>query len=217
MSKSNISAPVFAISRLRMGTDGIGITTLVTFMGCPLRCKYCLNEKCHEPIYEADGKTLRQGIMMMTPRELYDMVKIDDIYFQATGGGICFGGGEPTLYPHFIKEFKKLCGNRWKITLETCGRCSYETIKLLCDLVDNWIVDVKSMNSSVYQKYTGEISGMSQHLRSFESLVEDKNKVTIKVPVIPNFNEDNDLDKDIEMIRERYGFLNVIKIKYIVK
>ena len=81
-----------------MGTDGNGITTLVTFMSCPLKCKYCLNKKCHEPIYENDGTTLRKGIMFLTPQELYDLVKIDNIYFQATGGGICFGGGEPTLY-----------------------------------------------------------------------------------------------------------------------
>ena len=101
-----IKAPIFAISRLRMGTDGSGITTLVTFMGCPLQCKYCLNKKCHEPIYESDGKTLRKGIMMLTPQELYDMVKVDNIYFQSTGGGICFGGGEPTLYKDFIVEFK---------------------------------------------------------------------------------------------------------------
>ena len=84
-----------------MGTDGSGITTLVTFMGCPLKCKYCLNQKCHEAVYEADGKTLRNGIMLLTPQELYDLVKIDNIYFQSTGGGICFGGGEPTLYKDY--------------------------------------------------------------------------------------------------------------------
>ena len=43
MTNHRIKAPIFAISRLRMGTDGSGITTLVTFMGCPLQCKYCLN------------------------------------------------------------------------------------------------------------------------------------------------------------------------------
>ena len=92
----NIKAPIFAISRLRMGTDGKGVTTLVTFMGCPLKCRYCLNPKCHKPIYEDSGKQLCKGVMMLTPRELYDLVKIDNIYFQTTGGGICFGGGEPT-------------------------------------------------------------------------------------------------------------------------
>ena len=38
-----IIQPVMGVSRLYMGTDGEGVTTLVTFYGCPLRCKYCIN------------------------------------------------------------------------------------------------------------------------------------------------------------------------------
>lgn len=207
-----VKAPIFSISRLRMGTDGSGITTLVTFMGCPLHCKYCLNKKCHEPIYEADGTTVRKGIMMLTPQELYDLVKIDNIYFQATGGGICFGGGEPTLYEQFIIDFKKLCGDRWKITLESCIACSYGTIENLSDVVDYWIVDIKSMNSSIYKKYTGKTSGVLQHLRSLKMLVPQE-KVTIKIPHIPKFNDDEDFDRTISNIK-RFGFNNVIKIEY---
>lgn len=211
--KNIVKAPIFAISRLRMGTDGSGISTLVTFMGCHLQCKYCLNRKCHEPIYEDDGKTVRRGIMMLSPQELYDMVKVDNIYFQATGGGICFGGGEPTLYPDFIKEFKKLCGERWKITLETCLRCSYDTIKNLSGIVDHWIVDVKSMNPFIYQEYTGVKSGVLQQLKSMQMLVP-QNKITIKIPHIPGFNDDEDLDSDIEEIKQSFGFANVSKIEY---
>ena len=37
-------ARIFAVSRHRLTTDGDGCTTLVTFNGCPLRCKYCLNK-----------------------------------------------------------------------------------------------------------------------------------------------------------------------------
>ena len=208
-----MKAPIFAISRLRMGTDGYGITTLVTFMGCPLKCKYCLNKKCHEPIYETDDKTLHKGIMMLTPQELYDLVKIDNIYFQSTGGGICFGGGEPTLYKDFIVEFKKICGDKWKITLETCLRCSYNTIKDLSDVVDHWIVDVKSMNPFIYQEYTGVMSGVLQHLSSIQKLVPEE-KITVKVPHIPGFNDDEDLDSDINEIKEWFGFRKVYKVEY---
>lgn len=196
-----------------MGTDGFGITTLVTFMGCPLKCKYCLNKKCHEPIYETDGKTLRSGIMMLTPQKLYDMVKIDNIYFQCTGGGICFGGGEPTLYKDFIIEFKKLCGDKWKITLETCLRCSYSTIQEMSGIVDHWIVDIKSMNSFIYLKYTGVMSGVLQHLHSIRELVP-QDKVTIKVPRIPDYNDDENLEDDIEEIKRRFGFTKFSKIDY---
>ena len=40
------ASPIFGISRHRMGVDGKGVTTLVTFMGCPLKCRYCL--KCYK-------------------------------------------------------------------------------------------------------------------------------------------------------------------------
>lgn len=208
-----IKVPIFAISRLRMGTDGVGITTLVTFMGCPLRCMYCLNSKCHEPIFESDGRTLRNGIMMLTPRELYDLVKLDNIYFQSTGGGICFGGGEPTLYEQFIVEFKMLCGDRWKITLETCLQCPYDTIKNLSGVVDHWMVDVKSMNPLIYQEYTGVESQILQHLCDIQSLVPEE-RVTIKVPYIPGFNDGEDLESDVDEIRQRFGFSNVYKVEY---
>lgn len=207
MTKSTIKAPIFAVSRLRMNTDGSGITTLVAFMGCPLKCRYCLNPKCHESIKEGDD------IMMLTPQRLYDLVKIDNIYFQTTGGGVCFGGGEPTMYANFIKEFRQVCGDKWKITLETSLACSSDDLEMLKDVVDHWIVDVKSMDSAIYERYTGRPSGVSQNLSRLQKLVSNEN-VTIKVPVIPDFNEDRDLDADMELILQQFGFTDVVKTTY---
>lgn len=199
-----------------MGTDGDGITTLVTFMRCPLKCKYCLNPKCHEPIYEDDGKHVHKGVMMLTPRELYDLVKIDNIYFQSTGGGVCFGGGEPTLYADFIEVFKRICGDSWKITLETCLRCSHETIARLSNVVNHWIVDIKSMNPKVYKRYTGMESENTLLLNSLQALVSPE-RVSIKVPYIPNFNKEDDVSEAIKEIKQRYGFTDVVKTTYIIK
>ena len=151
--------------------------------------------------------------MLLTPQELYDLVKVDNIYFQSTGGGICFGGGEPTVYKDFIVEFKKICGDKWKITLETSLRCSYNTIKDLSPVVDYWIVDIKSMNPFIYEEYTGVMSGILQHLSSIQKLVPQE-KITVKVPHIPGFNDDEDLDSDIDEIKSRYGFENISKIEY---
>lgn len=209
-----VKAPIFAISRLRMKTDGNGITTLVAFMGCPLRCKYCLNEQCHQFIYEEDGIKPRNGVILLSAQDLYDKVKIDNIYFQATGGGICFGGGEPTLYPGFIEEFKQLCGERWKVTLETSLCCTANTIRRLSKAVDAWIVDIKSVNENVYQQYTERKSEIIKQLTILQENVQEE-KVTIKVPVINGFNTEKEVDEDIENIRLRFGFSNIIKIQYI--
>ena len=210
---NKIKAPIFAISRLRMGSDGPGITTLVTFMGCPLKCKYCLNKKCHEPILEPDGITPRIGVKMLTPEELYDIVKIDNIYFQATGGGICFGGGEPTLYSEFIDEFRRICNKQWKITLETCLRCSYGQISSLKSAVDYWIVDIKSYNSNTYKKYTEQDSFLKQSLSSLSMLVPAEN-VTIKIPRIPGYNDNEDLDRVEEELKRQFKFTNIKQIEY---
>ena len=99
-----IAAPFIAISRLRMLTDGEGVTTLAAFHVCPLRCKYCLTPQSLDD---------NSKVKYFSPCELYDEVKIDELYFLATGGGITFGGGEPLLHPVFINEFRNIFGKNF--------------------------------------------------------------------------------------------------------
>ncbi len=207
-------APIFAISRLRMGIDGPGVTTLVTFMGCPLRCKYCLNDRCHESVFEADGVTLRKGIMLLTPQELYDRVKIDNIYFQATGGGICFGGGEPGLHADFIREFRRICDPAWHITIETSLYFDSKTIDDLSTSIDNWIIDIKSLFYNVYEEYTGgSMHKMFYNLNRLKKVVGGA-RLTLKVPNIPNFTCREDVETTADRLR-KMGYPNVQVINYV--
>ncbi len=206
--------PFFGVSRLRMGLDGRGVTTLVTFMGCQLRCKYCLNERCHWKVYEDDGATPCKGILMLTPQQLYDIVKKDNIYFQATGGGVCFGGGEPLEHPEFIMEFRKLCGTRWKITVETALACHPHNIELLAPIVDHWIVDIKDMNPRIREKYTGRV-GDSAHQLCYLKQYGIVDNVTIRVPHIPGFNTDEDVNRSIEQVKI-LGFKDIQEFEYLV-
>lgn len=209
-----LQQPFFGLSRLRMGIDGRGVTTLVTFMGCQLRCKYCLNERCHGKVYEDDGATPCKGILMLTPQQLYDIVKKDNIYFQATGGGVCFGGGEPLEHPEFIMEFRKLCGTRWKITVETALACHPHNIELLAPIVDHWIVDIKDMNPRIREKYTGRV-GDSAHQLCYLKQYGIVDNVTIRVPHIPGFNTDEDVKRSIEQVKI-LGFMDIQEFEYLV-
>ncbi|MDE6109409.1 MAG: radical SAM protein, partial [Muribaculaceae bacterium] len=87
----NQRAKIIGISRHRLSTDGEGITTLVAFHGCPLRCRYCIN-----PHSLGDGRAFQE----YSPEQLYDETRIDELYFVATNGGITFGGGEPLSVIH---------------------------------------------------------------------------------------------------------------------
>lgn len=211
--RKTCASPVFGISRHRMGVDGKGVTTLVTFMGCPLKCRYCLNRQCLDDIYEEDGRTPIPGIQMLTPRQLYDIVKQDNVYFQATGGGICFGGGEPTVQTGFIVRFAKLRPKNWKITLETLLHCPYEAITALAPYVDEWIVDIKSMDSGIYERYTGVSSAVRQHLE-YAKMLMPPDKVTVKVPNIPDFTTEEDVRASVEELRGM-GFTHIVECDYV--
>lgn len=150
---------------------------------------------------------------MLSPKELYNLVEIDNIYFQATGGGICFGGGEPTMNADFIIEFAKLCPKNWKLTIETSFRCSAQTIKALSTFIDEWIVDVKDMNNSIYENYTKVPSIITEQLQNLKKLVP-LDRITIKVPLIPNFNTKADVDSSIGVLK-KMGFENIVQITYI--
>lgn len=83
------TAPVFDILRHRIGTDGPGVTTLVCLHGCPLKCRFCINPESR------DSKRLA---CFVSCEELFEKVKKDNLYFLSTGGGVCFGGGEPAIH-----------------------------------------------------------------------------------------------------------------------
>ena len=181
-----VTAPVITFSRLRMTTDGEGVTTLVIFHDCPLRCKYCLNPFSFAP------DTKREEL---TPHQLYDRVKIDDLYFVATGGGVTFGGGEPLLRANFLKEFRALCGDRWHLCAETSLNVPREAVLTAAECMDVFYVDCKDTKPEIYKAYTGiQNAQMLENLRTLISLVGAE-RVVVRVPLIPGYNTESDREK----------------------
>lgn len=205
--QSEITAPFIAINRHRLTTDGEGVTTLVGFHGCPLHCEYCLNPQC----LQADGVWCR-----LTPSELYSEVEIDDLYFVATGGGICFGGGEPLLRSDFIKAFAEIMNPEWKLTIETSLNVPLENVKAIASLVQMWYVDIKDMNPDIYKAYGCKEN--KQVVSNLQWLAANgyADKVIIRLPLIPEYNTDEDRQRSQQQLEEM-GFTNFDKFNYIVR
>lgn len=201
-----ITAPFIAVNRHRLATDGEGVTTLVAFYGCPLRCRYCLNPQC----LQVDGVWRR-----LTPGELYSEVEIDDLYFIATGGGICFGGGEPLLYPDFIRTFSKLMNPEWKLTVETSLNVPLENIKTIAALVQMWYIDIKDFSPTIYNAYTGKDN--TQVIRNLVWLAANgyADKVILRLPLIPDYNTEEDRLLSQQRL-EALGFAHFDKFTYLV-
>lgn len=201
-----ITAPFIAVNRHRLATDGEGVTTLVAFYGCPLRCRYCLNPQC----LQVDGVWRR-----LTPGELYSEVEIDDLYFIATGGGICFGGGEPLLYPDFIRTFSKLMNPEWKLTVETSLNVALENIKTIAALVQMWYIDIKDFSPTIYNAYTGKDN--TQVIRNLVWLAANgyADKVILRLPLILDYNTEEDRLLSQQRL-EALGFAHFDKFTYLV-
>ena len=205
--QSEITAPLIAINRHRLTTDGEGVTTLVGFHGCPLHCEYCLNAQC----LQADGVWCR-----LTPGELHSEVEIDDLYFVATGGGICFGGGEPLLRSDFIKAFAEIMNPEWKLTIETSLNVPLENVKAIASLVQMWYVDIKDMNPDIYKAYGCKEN--KQVISNLQWLAANgyADKVIIRLPLIPEYNTDEYRQMSQQQL-EKMGFTNFDKFNYIVR
>lgn len=185
------AVPFIGIDRHRLGVDGVGVTTLAAFHGCPLRCKYCLNHRCLET---------PEDLPRYTPQQLYDRVAIDNLYFIATGGGVCFGGGEPLLRVDFITEFKQLCGKSWNLTAETSLQVPHESVKAISTVVGDYIVDIKESAPDIYRAYTGGDAELSwSNLELLLSLVGPEH-ITVRVPLIPDYNDEPSTDRTAQRL-----------------
>lgn len=200
-------APFIAVSRHRIQTDGEGVTTLCGFYGCPLRCKYCINPQS----FREDAKRI-----FHTPESLYNAVKLDDIYFLATNGGVTFGGGEPLLYIGFIKEFRALCGDKWHLCAETSLNVSSDAVRLASSVIDHFYVDIKDMNPEIYQSYTGKSNdNVIENLKLLLSLTS-KDRITLRIPLIKDFNTESDREKSVSQLKEM-GFTDFDLFNYVIK
>lgn len=187
MNEKNLQVPILAIARHRLEVDGQGVTTLVGFHGCTLRCKYCINAQCLQP----------NGIhRIITPKELLDEVKIDNLYFIATGGGITFGGGEPALRSEFIEEFCQLAPQEWHITMETALNVERQHLERLLPYIHQYIIDIKDINPQIYERYTGmDNQRVIDNLKWLLSNNDLAQRIIVKLPLIKGYNTQEDVNK----------------------
>lgn len=205
MKQETATAPLIGIARHRIATDGSGVTTLVAFHGCTLRCRFCLNASC----LSSDGVWRH-----ITPGELLEELMKDNLYFLATGGGVTFGGGEPCLRSDFIAQFCHIAPREWNITLETALNVPQRHLTTLLNHVHNYIIDIKDINPEIYKAYTGIDNSLTlSNLRWLLAHDGMSERVTVRVPLIPGHNTQSDVEKSIAALRQM-GVTNFDRLTY---
>ena len=188
----DIRFPLLNITRHRLGIDGQGVTTLVAGASCPLKCRYCINHNILK----------RNKSVPVTAKELYERVRIDDLYYRATGGGITFGGGESLLQAAFFASFREICKDAWRLCAETSLAVPQDTVALAEKSIDEFIVDCKDMDPVIYHAYTGGDEKLMEDNLRFLLKKAGPERVVVRVPLIPEYNTEEKREQSVDKLKE---------------
>jgi len=120
----------------------------------------------------------------------------DRLFYRNSGGGVTFGGGEPTLYPEFIRAVAIECQNRGiNVAIETCGYAPWGNFEKLVPHINLVMFDLKHMDANTHKKLCGQSSRLI--VENLKRLCELQHRIEgleilIRMPIIPGLNDSKD-------------------------
>jgi pyruvate formate lyase activating enzyme len=177
---SSARGRIFNIQRFSLH-DGPGIRTTVFFKGCPLRCPWCHNPESQSS--DIEGAVGREA----GAEEVLAEVLRDRPFYDESGGGVTFSGGEPLAQPEFLLACLEACRSEGlHSALDTCGYAPRETLLAAAALSDLVLYDLKALADGLHTRLTGVSNGPI--LENLLALEGTPAQVWIRVPVIPGVN-----------------------------
>ncbi len=185
----NTKGRIFDIQRFSVH-DGPGIRTIVFLKGCVLRCRWCCNPESQEFSVQQmmrGGKCETVG-KDVTAGEVLDTVEKDRIYYSRSGGGMTLSGGETMCQPDFAEALLMGAHERGINTaVETTACAKWETVARLIPHIDTVLMDIKHTDSAKHKAFTGVDNGLI--LENAKKIGATGANLTVRVPVIPEFND----------------------------
>lgn len=140
-----------------------------------------------------------------TVDEVYSEIMKDKAFYESSGGGVTFSGGECMLRIDFLAEILKICKeNGIHTAVDTAGHVPYEYFERILPYTDLFLYDVKCFDSEKHKKYVGVKNDLI--LDNLGRLLCSGATVWVRIPVIPTVN-----DTEAEM-REIKRFLDLHKM-----
>jgi pyruvate formate lyase activating enzyme len=118
-------------------------------------------------------------------------VERDVAFYDQSGGGVTFSGGEPLTQPDFLLALLQACREREIHTaLDTCGYAAWETLDRVRGYVNLFLYDLKVMADARHRQFTGVSN--ERILGNLRALAEQGHEIILRVPVIPGVNDDEE-------------------------
>jgi pyruvate formate lyase activating enzyme len=179
--------------------DGPGIRTTLFLKGCPMDCWWCHNPEARDDITGKLADRTRTASVAEITREIAK----DRIFYDQSGGGVTFSGGEPMAQPDFLLALLEAChGQGIDTAVDTCGYAPTEDFERIYDVTDLFLYDLKIMDDGLHTRYTGVSN--APVLRNLSLLVRKGFKVRLRIPLVPGIT---DTEGNLEAILDFMGSL----------
>jgi pyruvate formate lyase activating enzyme len=212
---------IFDIKRFAVH-DGPGIRTTVFLKGCPLRCWWCHNPESQsmEPFTVDIERKLNGKTIMATKTygesveetEVMEVVLRDRHFYEESGGGVTFSGGEPLMQTNALVSLLQSCELEGIHTaLDTSGFATRDQIDRVLPHTGLFLYDLKHMDETLHRKYTGVEKKLI--LSNADYLLGKGARVIFRIPVIPGINTPrDDTDRFISFLEERREVLDEVHL-----
>lgn len=198
--------------------DGPGIRSTVFLKGCPLSCWWCHNPENIQPfvqeLYYQErcvncgncdslcNYSARESVgKRMTTEDVLKEIKKDQIFFEESGGGVTFSGGEPFMQTEFLKKLLVECKSvDIHTVVDTSGFTPWKNIESIVDYVDLFLYDIKIMDNLQHLKFTGVSNNTI--LDNLYRLSNLNKKIIVRIPLIRDINDnESNIENIISFIK----------------
>lgn len=147
---------------------------------CP-SCGNCVAACAHDAL-ELVGRTI-------TTAEVMREIMKDELFYDQSGGGVSFSGGEPLQQAAWLYDLLQQCRQQMLHTVvDTSGFAPWPVLEKLAPFVDLFLYDLKIMDEKKHVFYTGQSNELI--LQNLESLTRMGQRIEVRVPIIPSINDD---------------------------
>jgi len=127
----------------------------------------------------------------ITAAELMAEIERDVIFFDQSGGGVTFSGGEPLAQAAFLGEMLSQCRQKEIHTaVDTSCYAPWDVVEEISRHADLFLVDLKQMDPAAHERFTGVSN--EPILQNVRRLARSGNEIIIRLPVIPGVNDDQE-------------------------
>ncbi len=168
---------------------------------CPNNCHTIVNsiheysrencDACGKCSTVCPNQALSQVSQQISIEEVFEEILKDKHYYDATNGGVTISGGECLLHPKFTAALLEMCKLEGIHTAVDSALCvNRESIDMVKDFTDLFLVDIKHHDSSQHKELTG--IGNSLILDNLHYLASIHNNIWIRIPLIPGMNDSDE-------------------------